>query len=209
MLVVGSGEVARMRMRSLEGTGAAITVVAPSVPDDLAAMAHTVHRRVACAADVQGMDFVLLCIDDPAASSELARHCRAAGITVNVADVKAECDVYFPALFRDGAVQIAVSTSGKGPGLAARIRDRIERELPSEMAVAVDRFARLRALVRRRDPAPHSAPNRMAWLRNWLAERTIEEIAAMDTGDVESEAAGFGETRPRRALPGQSDKSGI
>lgn len=55
-------------------------------------------------------------------SEQLASHARAAGALVNVEDVIDLCDFHVPAVVRRGDLLIAVSTGGKVPGLAQRLK---------------------------------------------------------------------------------------
>ena len=51
------------------------------------------------------------------------------GILCNSVDDPPNCDFYFPAVVRRGALQIAISTSGESPALAQRLRREIEESL--------------------------------------------------------------------------------
>ena len=69
---------------------------------------------------------------DPAAA--LARRARVAGVLVNVEDRPDLCDFHVPAIVRRGDLALTVSTSGRAPGLARRLREWLEQQFGGEWA---------------------------------------------------------------------------
>jgi len=190
VLVVGGGEVATQRARSLLYAGAQVRVVAPRVSPEL-------RRRIAWGElawserryesnDLDEIRLVMVAIDEPEESRRVAAEARARGIPVNVADVPALCDFYMPAVHRDGPVQVAVSTGGHGPAIAQRVRDLIADVLPPELADATRNFGRLRKLVRRMEP---SRARRMKLLGRIGHETPWAELAELSAADVATPAA--------------------
>lgn len=182
-LVVGGGRIASQRAKALVDAGASVRVVAPRISAELEARHRrgevVVERRAFAAGDIAGATVIAVAVDDPKVSEHVARLGRAAGILVNVADAPALCDFYLPAIVRDGPVQIAVSTDGSGPGLAARLRDHVARTLPANVAAATAGFARLRRAVRHLAPGPAGRRERMAWLAD-AAHLGWEVLAGLD-----------------------------
>lgn len=176
VLVVGGGAVAAGRVRAAREADAEVTVVSPALEAEdlrtLAASGAIVWRsRRFVRSDLVRADMVMTAIDDEAHSRRIAALARARRIPVNVADVPPLCDFWFTSVHREGALQIAVSTNGRAPGLASRIRRQLAERLAPEASKAVERFGVLRDAVRRADPAAVSAGRRMGWLaaigRKW------------------------------------------
>lgn len=196
-LVVGGGEVAAGRVvRALEAD-AQVVVVAPRLNVELTRRAEAGEiewrpRRWQIE-DLDGAAMVMTAIDDPEVSRQIAHVCRDRGLPVNVADVPALCDFWFASMYRDGPVQIAISTNGKGPAIGSRLAQELGGMLPARLGELVDRFGALRKAVRRADPAAASSPRRMGWLgrlaRTWpyeaLARIQAEPLTAayLDGGD--------------------------
>jgi siroheme synthase-like protein len=67
--------------------------------------------------------------DDRRVNRRIGVEARRRGIPVNVADAAEECDFIVPARVRRGAVQIAISTGGRSPRLAAELRRRLDEAL--------------------------------------------------------------------------------
>jgi precorrin-2 dehydrogenase/sirohydrochlorin ferrochelatase len=69
---------------------------------------------------------------------------EAAGQLVNIADAPERSSFHVPAVVRQGDLSIAVSTNGKSPALAARIRKQLETDYGPEYAVLLDLLGRIR-----------------------------------------------------------------
>lgn len=146
VLVVGGGVVCTRKAEGLAAAGARITVVAPEVRPELAALATEVRRRRFEPADLTGHRLVMTATDDPAVNALVAELATAAGLWVNSADDPSNCTFALPAVTRRGPVVVAVGTDGSSPALARHLRDRIAAEVltPGIEAVADD-LARQRA----------------------------------------------------------------
>ncbi len=97
---------------------------------------------------------VLWIADLPLAEAvSLARRARALGVLVNVEDVIGWCDFHNPSVVRRGDLLLTVSTGGRSPGLAARIRRELALRFGPEWALRLERLGARRAAWRRR-PRP-------------------------------------------------------
>jgi precorrin-2 dehydrogenase len=167
-VVVGGGEIAERKVHSLLEHAALVTVISPSVGPRLNALvdsgAITWHRRRWRSGDLRGFALVYCAIDDPVASRMVAAEARDLGTLVNVADQPELCTFIAPAVMRRGDLQIAISTSGASPALAARIRAGLERQFGVEYALTLKVLRAARAWLRARDSDSPSRVRRMAAL---------------------------------------------
>jgi siroheme synthase-like protein len=135
-LVVGGGRVALGKVRGLVEAGARVTVVAPDVVDDLAALADTagvaVERRPYRRGEVAGYRFAVAATGDPAVNQAVYDDGEAAGVWVNAADDPERCSAVLPARIRQGRLTVTVSTGGHSPAVASWLRDRLAAELGPE-----------------------------------------------------------------------------
>lgn len=129
VLMVGGGHVAERKVEGLIAAGARVTVVAPSVRDEVAAMACEVRRRPYSSSDIDGHRLVMTATDDPEVNRAVAADATALGVWVNSADDPQNCSFILPAITRRGPVTVAVGTDGSSPALARHLRDRIADEL--------------------------------------------------------------------------------
>ena len=65
-------------------------------------------------------------------AAELARRARSGGVLVNVEDAPELSDFHVPAMVRRGALMLTVSTGGRSPGLARRLREWLQRRFGPE-----------------------------------------------------------------------------
>ncbi|ODQ49974.1 siroheme synthase-like protein Met8 [Saitoella complicata NRRL Y-17804] len=197
VLIVGGGNVAAGRIVNVLEADAKVTVISPRsglIPE----VAYRVEEgqveyvdRTFIEDDLEGVDMCLTAIDDPEASREIYKLCKARRIPVNVADVPPECDFYFGSQHRDGALQIMVSTNGNGPKLANLIRRRIAEALPARTAEAIDKVGQLRRKLRRRAPNIEEGPKRMRWMIKVCDEWSFDELAELDEETMEKILDGY------------------
>ena len=111
-------------------------VVAPEVTEAVEAWAREGRiewrARTLAAEDLCGAFLVVAATSLAQVNHEVFRHCEAAGILCNVVDDPEYCHFYYPAVVRRGALQIAISTEGKSPALAQRLRRELEAQFGPE-----------------------------------------------------------------------------
>ncbi|MCE9666515.1 bifunctional precorrin-2 dehydrogenase/sirohydrochlorin ferrochelatase [Myxococcus stipitatus] len=151
-LLVGGGAIAEGRALALLDAGARVHVLAPEATNalrELAAMGRLEWEpRAYAPGDARGHALVLVATDDPRVGLLVAEEARGLGLWVNVADEPALCDFTLPSVERRGPITLAVSTSGRAPALARRLR----RELARHVEPHHIWLARLSGWLRRRLP---------------------------------------------------------
>jgi precorrin-2 dehydrogenase/sirohydrochlorin ferrochelatase len=147
-LVVGAGRIATGKTAALLRYGAQVIVVAPKGVRWMHGKGRTgelVWRRRAFAPrDVRGMFLVVAATNSPETNHAVFRSCRAQGVLCNVVDDPEYCDFFYPAVVNRGPLQIAISTDGNSPALAARLRKELERQFPPEWGPFVKQIGRVR-----------------------------------------------------------------
>ncbi|MDA7711649.1 bifunctional precorrin-2 dehydrogenase/sirohydrochlorin ferrochelatase [Flavobacteriaceae bacterium] len=83
--------------------------------------------------DLSGKHLIIATTDDPEVNLQVQRDCRQKGVLINVADCPDLCDFYMGGIVTKGNLKIAISTNGKSPTLAKRMRQWLEALLPDEM----------------------------------------------------------------------------
>ncbi|MBW2146104.1 MAG: bifunctional precorrin-2 dehydrogenase/sirohydrochlorin ferrochelatase [Deltaproteobacteria bacterium] len=149
-LVVGGGDVALRKVQSLRSSGAQVSVVAPVAIEELRLMASSgeivLFLRNYGESDLDGAVLVIAATDDRKVNSAVSSDARRRGMLVNVVDSPGECDFYVPSVVVRGDLVLAISTGGKSPALARKIREDLEREYGTEY----ERFLTLMGVVRRK-----------------------------------------------------------
>ena len=137
-IVFGGGEVSLRKVKTLRDFGAEVTVISPALCPGLAELADRkaikALRRDYQAGDLKGVFTTIAATDNNAINTTIASEARELGVLVNVVDVPELCDFILPAYVRRGDITITVSTAGKSPALARKIRTRLEQEFGEEYA---------------------------------------------------------------------------
>jgi siroheme synthase-like protein len=147
-LVVGGGRVALTKVRGLTDAGARVTVVAPEVVAEVAALADVVELRPYRAGEAAGYRFVIAATGDPQVNQQVYDDGEAAGVWVNSADDPQRCSAILPARVRQGRLTLTVSTGGQSPAVAAWVRERLAREYGPEYDQLVGLLSEAREEVR-------------------------------------------------------------
>ncbi|MCB2082388.1 MAG: siroheme synthase [Hyphomicrobiales bacterium] len=120
ILLVGDGSAAEKRHALLKAAGCDVQWIKKA--DEASAVLD------------QGVD-VLFVTDVPTESAAaLYQAGKAVGALVNVEDQRAYCDFHVPSIVRRGDLLLSISTGGKSPRLAQRIRAQLEAEYGEEWA---------------------------------------------------------------------------
>ena len=82
---------------------------------------------------LEGKHLVIACTDNPKVNGEVYRDCRERSILVNVADNPPFCDFYMGGIVTKGNMKVAISTNGKSPTTAKRLRQFFEDVLPDNI----------------------------------------------------------------------------
>ncbi|MCJ7515518.1 MAG: bifunctional precorrin-2 dehydrogenase/sirohydrochlorin ferrochelatase [Dehalococcoidia bacterium] len=137
-LVVGGGEIALRKVQTLLEHGAIVEVVSPALCPELNQLvkegAVRPIQRDYKTEDLNNVLLVIAATDDTKVNAKIAADARKKGILVNVVDKPDISDFIVPSYFRRGDIVVAVSTSGKSPALARKIRVELERNLKAEYA---------------------------------------------------------------------------
>jgi siroheme synthase-like protein len=147
-LVVGGGRVALTKVRGLTDAGARVTVVAPEVVPEVAALADVVELRPYRAGEAAGYRFIIAATGDPQVNQQVYDDGEAAGVWVNSADDPQRCSAILPARVRQGRLTLTVSTGGHSPAVAAWVRERLAREYGPEYDQLVGLLSDAREEVR-------------------------------------------------------------
>lgn len=147
-LVVGGGGVAGRKVFTLIEAGASVTVVSPEISDEIRSLTDGGEVRYIegdfLDEHLDGCALVIGATDDPAVNRAVSDGARRRGILVNIVDSPEESDFYVPSLVKSGSLTLAISTGGKSPAMAKRVRKDLEKTIGEEYAQMIDFLGRLR-----------------------------------------------------------------
>lgn len=150
-LLVGAGNVGLEKLQSLLNNSphAKITIVAPVVRDEVRNFiagysSVEIIERVFEISDLENKHLAILATDDPVLHRQVKLLASQKGILVNVADTPDLCDFYLGSIVQKGSLKIAISTNGKSPTIAKRIKEVFNEMLPEEIDLILDNMQVIR-----------------------------------------------------------------
>lgn len=152
-VVIGGGQVARRKVGTLLEHRADVTVISADFCPELGEMAEKgqvrlLHREYRTG-DLKKAFMAIAATNDNDTNLKVAKEARRAGVLLNVVDDAGNSDFILPSYLRRGEVTIAVSTAGRSPALARKIRTRLARDFGDEYASLARLISEVRAEVKR------------------------------------------------------------
>ena len=152
-VVIGAGKVAAAKVEGLLSCGARVVVIGPKAVRRIRERANAGklvwRRRRFSPHDLRGAFLAIAATDSPSTNESVFRFCQAREVLCNSVDDPEHCDFFYPAVVRRGPLQIAISTSGRSPALAARLRRELGRQFGPEWSAFVERVGRKRQEILR------------------------------------------------------------
>lgn len=135
-VVVGGGQVARRKVSTLLKHGADVAVISLKVCSELDRLAQNgeirLIRRAYQSGDLKGAFIAIAATDDGNVNRQVSLEARKTAVLVNVVDDSTNSDFIVPSHISRGDLTIAISTAGRSPALARKIRLRLEKEFGDE-----------------------------------------------------------------------------
>lgn len=140
VLVVGAGKVGLEKLTAIlsNAPATAVQVVAIKISDEVRELALenpnvTLQERAFVVADLDSKDIVVIAVNDKVISQAIRTAAKEKKILVNVADTPEQCDFYLSSVVQKGNLKIAISTNGKSPTAAKRIKEVLNQAMPAEL----------------------------------------------------------------------------
>jgi len=173
---VGGGEVGTRKVTTLLDCGAVVTIVSPSVTQHLQKLARdgsiTLKRRTYRTSDLDGMFVVIGATDDEGLNLKINADTKRRNILCNIADRPEACNFILPSIVHRGDLVITVSTSGKSPAFAKKMRKELEEKFGEEYT----EFLRLMGAIRKKLLSTDHKPEAHKYLFEQLIARGLVEL---------------------------------
>jgi siroheme synthase-like protein len=155
VLVVGGGNIAHQKMENLLKAGAEVTVISPELNEPMAVLkAEGRFRHIEREykpGDIEGYSIAFVATDDRSANEAINREGKERRVWVNAVDDPPYCDFIMPGIVQRGDLVIAISTSGRSPAMARKMREELTDFLTEEWVAMLELAAEVRAELRTRD----------------------------------------------------------
>lgn len=152
VVVIGGGNIAHVKVVGLLKAGAEVTVVSPELNAEMAALSAQGRfrhfQRDYEPGDLEGYTLAFVATDDRSVNSTVADEGKARKVWVNAVDDPPYCDFIMPGIAQKGDLIIAISTSGRSPAMARKMREEIEAFLTEDYAAMLELAAEVRAELR-------------------------------------------------------------
>lgn len=155
VLVVGGGKVGMEKLNALFSNApkTKIKLVATEISNEIKQLPGVYSNlqlieRAFLPSDVDESDVVVIAIDDRNESTRIRNIAKGKGRLVNVADKPELCDFYMSSIVQKGNLKIAISTNGKSPTIAKRLKDLFNELLPEELDQLLDNMERIRTRLK-------------------------------------------------------------
>ena len=134
-LVVGGGDVATRKVKTLKSAGANVHVVAPEFNHGLTELltqnSITVRQGEFTPADLEDVVLIIAATNDTAINAHISALAQQNKIPVNVVDAPELCSFIMPSIVDRSPVMVAISSGGASPVLARLLRSKIETMIPA------------------------------------------------------------------------------
>lgn len=141
VLVVGAGEVGYEKLFFMLKSSPLthVKIIAPEIKNEIWAMiegyyetSFKIVQKTFQSSDIDGYDLVIAATNIKELNFEVWKEAKARGKLINVADTPDLCDFYLGSIVTKGNLKIAISTNGKSPTLAKRLRQVFEEVFPED-----------------------------------------------------------------------------
>lgn len=154
VLIIGGGNVAHEKLHFLlkSSPNAQVEIVSEDFLPDIEDLAqkHQVEliKRPFNPLYIRNKHIVIAATNKLNVNIDIYNHCKQMGVLVNVADNPKYCDFYLGGIVTKGHVKIAISTNGKSPTMAKRLRQFFEEVIPSDINQLVEQLHLIRKQVK-------------------------------------------------------------
>ncbi|MCL1669952.1 TSUP family transporter [Elizabethkingia ursingii] len=151
LLVIGGGKIALEKLNSVlvNAPKTSVKLVAKEIIPEVRALQQEyknliLEQRAYTYADFDTADLVIAAVNDLVAAEQIRNDARLKGVLVNIADKPELCDFYLGSIVRKGELKIAISTNGKSPTIAKRLREILTETIPDEVDEVLDNMQNIR-----------------------------------------------------------------
>ena len=180
-VVIGGGKIAEGKVDGLLAAEAKVTVISPELTPHLQELASqnklTYISREYRPGDLAGAFLVICATDREEINHQVWQEASANHQLVNVVDDTPRCNFIAPSILRKGDLTIAISTSGKAPALAVRLKERLQEEIGPEY----ERFLELAGELR--EPLTRHIPDFETRKALWYEIVDSDVLDALARGD--------------------------
>lgn len=183
VLIIGGGLIALQKLQGLLASEAKLTIISPKIIDEIRECRGEFPNirkidfleRDYAYGDEVGAFIVIAATDNPEINNMIVTRCRDQMILANSVDQPDYCDFYVPSIINSGSIKVAISTNGKAPSVARKLREDLSMLIEQRYKDVVEIVNEFRLLVQAKLLPEEDFPRR-AKLINWFTKRTFKNL---------------------------------
>ncbi|MDR6547914.1 siroheme synthase-like protein [Chryseobacterium rhizosphaerae] len=151
LLIIGGGRISLEKLESVLGNSpeTSIRLVAKEIIPEVRALQNqypniTLHERPYNNNDFKNTDLAIVAVNNIVLAEQIKEQAHQNSVLVNIADKPDLCDFYLGSIVKKGSLKIAISTNGKSPTIAKRLRETFTETIPDEMDHILDNMQNIR-----------------------------------------------------------------
>ncbi|OCA80378.1 ABC transporter permease [Chryseobacterium contaminans] len=151
LLIIGGGKIALEKLESVLGNSpeTSIRLVAKEISSEVRALQSQysnikLYERAYHNDDFNDTDVAIIAVNDIDLAAQIRENAHQKNVLVNIADKPELCDFYLGSIVKKGSLKIAISTNGKSPTIAKRLRETFTETIPDEMDLVLDNMQSIR-----------------------------------------------------------------
>lgn len=155
VLLVGAGNVGVEKVKAILNNSpkTRLKVVASFVSEEMKNLANdflqiSITEKAFEAQDLNSIQVLFLAINDKAKSAEIVALAHERNILANVADTPDLCDFYLSSVVQKGSLKIAISTNGKSPTFAKRLKELLDENIPESLESLLENLHQIRETLK-------------------------------------------------------------
>lgn len=151
LLIIGGGKIALEKLESVLGNSpeTSIRLVAKEITPEVRALQNQftnlkLYERAYNGDDFNDIDVAIIAVNDIELAAQIREDAHQKNVLVNIADKPELCDFYLGSIVKKGSLKIAISTNGKSPTIAKRLRETFTETIPDEMDLVLNNMQSIR-----------------------------------------------------------------
>ncbi len=151
VLLVGGSTIAHEKLLAILNNSphTRVKLVAESISDEIKLLAEKyntieLNERKYVSTDLKNINIAISAVNNATLSEVIKKDANTAGVLLNAADKPHLCDFYLGSIVQKGDLKIAISTNGKSPTMAKRIKETLNEVFPEETQEVLENLYKIR-----------------------------------------------------------------
>ena len=150
-VLIGAGNIGLEKLTAIVNNSplASVTVIARTFLPEIHLLASeykgiTIVNKSFGETDLDNTNLVIAATNDDELNETIVQAAHKRNLLVNIADKPALCDFYLGSIVQKGDLKLAISTNGKSPTVAKRLKEVLNESIPAEIDTTLQQMAELR-----------------------------------------------------------------